>query len=166
MDQILANNTNAETGTCPAPAPAVRRRNVPIPIVECYAEFLPTADYVGDVLAGNNAPPSLDFRFTARDLDPEAGGYAFDDVKLALDKTAGPFLVTSRNAGHRLRRPSQAAPSRSVDRRQHDGTGAEREDLAVHRRRGDLPLRPRGEHAQRRHREDHVAERRDQTTPG
>ena len=54
MDQILANNTNAETGTCPA-APAVPAV-VPIPIVECYAEFLPTADYVGDVLAGNNAP--------------------------------------------------------------------------------------------------------------
>jgi hypothetical protein len=97
MDQILANNTNAETGTCPA-APAAPTA-VPIPTLECYAEFLPTTDYVGDVLAGNNAPAALNFRFTARDLDPVAGGYAFDDVTLVLDKTAGPFLVTSRNTG-------------------------------------------------------------------
>ncbi len=35
-------------------------------VTECFAEFLPTADYVG--FAGVNATPlSLHFRFTARD---------------------------------------------------------------------------------------------------
>jgi Metallo-peptidase family M12B Reprolysin-like len=97
IDQVLTNNTNAETGTCPA-APAAPAA-VPVPTIECYAEFLPTADYVGDALANNDNPAALDFRFTARDLDPVAGGYSFDDVKLALDKTAGPFLVGSRNTG-------------------------------------------------------------------
>ena len=44
MDQILANNTNATTGTCPD-APATG--SVPVPVRECFAEWLPTADYVG-----------------------------------------------------------------------------------------------------------------------
>ena len=44
LEQILANNTNAETGTCP-PGPVAPP--VPIPVKECYSEFLPTTDYVG-----------------------------------------------------------------------------------------------------------------------
>ena len=46
MAQILADNTNAATGACPAaptPAPAA----VPVPTVDCFSEFLPTADWVG-----------------------------------------------------------------------------------------------------------------------
>ena len=43
MAQILANNTNAETGACPA---AVARRRPPAQI-DCFSEFLPTAAYVG-----------------------------------------------------------------------------------------------------------------------
>ena len=45
LGQILANNTNAVTGTCPtAPAaPTV----VPPEIRDCFSEFLPTADWVG-----------------------------------------------------------------------------------------------------------------------
>ncbi len=102
MEQILENNTNAANGTCPAmPAKPVTggATNVPVPVVECFAEWLPTADYVGNAAAGNTEP-SLNFRFTARDLDPNAGGYAYDDVKLTLDKTAGPFLVSSKNVAN------------------------------------------------------------------
>ena len=94
MAQIADGNTNAATGTCPdmPPSPAT----VPVPVIECFAEWLPTADYVGSALAPNTEP-SLNFRFTARDLDPAAGGYSYGDVKLTLDKTAGPFLVNSKN---------------------------------------------------------------------
>ncbi|WP_104107633.1 reprolysin-like metallopeptidase [Nocardioides sp. 616] len=99
MGQILSNNTNANAATCPAmPAkPATGgATNVSVPVVECFAEWLPTADYVGASQAGNTEP-SLNFRFTARDLNPAGGGYAYDDVKLTLDKAAGPFLVSSKN---------------------------------------------------------------------
>jgi len=95
LTQVLADNTNAETGSCPSAAPGP----VPVPVVECYAEFLPTALYVGDLIAGN-IEPSLNFRLTARDLGGSAnvqgGGVDFADVKLVIDKTAGPFQVTSQ----------------------------------------------------------------------
>ncbi|WP_322920225.1 M12 family metallo-peptidase [Nocardioides renjunii] len=98
MAQIAANNTNVSGECPPMPAPPATggASNVPVPVVECFAEWLPTAAYVGSAAAGNTEP-SLNFRFTARDLDPEAGGYAYDDVKLTLDKAAGPFLVNSKN---------------------------------------------------------------------
>jgi hypothetical protein len=97
LDQVLADNTNAETGSCAtASAPPLP---VPVPLVECYAEYLPTASYLGDLIAGN-AEPSLNFRLTARDLGGSAnvqgGGVDFADVKLVIDKTAGPFQVTSQ----------------------------------------------------------------------
>ena len=93
MEQILANNTNADTGRCPdAPASG----SVPVPIRECFSEWLPTADYEGSSAAGNNEP-SLNFRLTARDLDPEAGGYSFADTKLLIDRGMGPFRVSSKN---------------------------------------------------------------------
>ena len=63
LQQIIDNNTNADTGSCPIPPIAPP---VPQAVTECFAEFLPTSDYVG--FAGTNAsPPRLDFRFTARD---------------------------------------------------------------------------------------------------
>ena len=63
LQQILDNNTNADTGSCP-PGPIAQP--VPQAITECFAEFLPTSDYVG--FAGVNADPlSLHFRFSARD---------------------------------------------------------------------------------------------------
>ena len=94
MAKILSGNTNAETGACPAgpiapyAAPSIR---------ECFMEFLPTADYVGFSGGGtNNASPlSLNFRFTARDLN---GGVNADDTRLLLATNAGPFLVSSPNA--------------------------------------------------------------------
>lgn len=81
MAQIIANNTNAETGICPAGN------------VDCFSEFLPTASYVG--FAGVNASPlSLHFRATVRD---GLGGVNTTQVTLLLATGAGPFLVTSPN---------------------------------------------------------------------
>ena len=87
--QIADNNTNADTGACPAGPIAPP---VPIPVTECFAEFLPTTDYVG--FAGTNASPaSLHFRLTARD---GRGGVNSADTTLVLATGAGPFLVTSQ----------------------------------------------------------------------
>jgi len=88
LAQILANNTNAETGSCPAASatPTIKE-------VECFSEFLPTADYVG--FAGVNASPaSLNFKLTARD---GKGGVNSATTSLILAPNAGPFLVTSPN---------------------------------------------------------------------
>ncbi len=90
LQQILDNNTNADTGSCP-PGPIAQP--VPQASTECYMEFLPTSDYVG--VPGVNADPlSLHMRFTARD---GRGGSNFADTTLLLANTAGPFLVTSPN---------------------------------------------------------------------
>lgn len=100
MQQILDNNTNAMTGACPAapPPPASGgASNVPIPTIDCFSEWLPTADYVGSTQAGNTEP-SLNFRLTARDQSPIGGGYDFADTKVTVDPTAGPFQVSSKNA--------------------------------------------------------------------
>ena len=90
LQQILDNNTNAETGACPTGpiAPPVLQGST-----ECFAEFLPTSDYVG--FSGVNASPlSLHFRLTARDGN---GGTNSADTTLLLATNAGPFLVTSPN---------------------------------------------------------------------
>ena len=95
LQQILDNNTNADTGSC-APGPIAPP--VPIPVTECFSEFLPTSDYVG--FAGINAgpPPTLHFRFTARDLRVGGGGNNAADLTLTLAPTTGPFLVTAPNS--------------------------------------------------------------------
>ncbi len=87
MAQILVNNTNAATGTCAASN------------VDCFSEFLPTADYVG--FAGvNAAPAALNFKLTARD---GRGGVGSASTKLILAAGAGPFLVTAPNTAASLR---------------------------------------------------------------
>jgi hypothetical protein len=84
MNQILANQTNAETGVCPASD------------VICFSEFLPTAAYVG--FAGTNASPlSLHFRVTVRDGRGGVNSNGATQTTLLLATTAGPFLVTSPN---------------------------------------------------------------------
>jgi hypothetical protein len=84
LEQILANDTNAESGTCPDGD------------VDCFSEFLPTAAYVG--VAGVNAsPPSLHFRLTARDGRADGGGVNTATTTLVLAANAGPFLVTAPN---------------------------------------------------------------------
>lgn len=94
LQQILDNNTNADTGACPTGPIAPP---VPIPVKECFSEFLPTSDYVGFSATGfNNADPlSLHFRFTARD---GRGGVNSADTTLLLATNAGPFLVTSQGS--------------------------------------------------------------------
>ena len=87
LEQILSNNTNADTGAC-ASGPIAPP--VSIPTKECFSEFLPTSDY---------APAALHFRLTARDLHPGGGGYSSADLTLTLADNAGPFLVTSPNSG-------------------------------------------------------------------
>ena len=94
LGQILANNTNADTGTCP-PGPIAPP--VPIPVKECFSEFLPTTDYVGFAGVNLGPPPQLHFRFTARDLRMGGGGNSAADLTLNLATTAGPFLVTAPN---------------------------------------------------------------------
>ncbi|NPD03896.1 hypothetical protein HN031_04255 [Nocardioides sp. zg-1308] len=92
MAQILAGNTNAATGSCP-PATGLPNRQLPDTLLDCYSEFLPGAEYLGSL---GNTTPAIRFRLTARDLFPNGGGLAHDDVTLGIDPGAGPFLVTSQ----------------------------------------------------------------------
>lgn len=86
MLQILAGNTNARTGTCPdVPSPVPNP--VPAHAVDCFSEFLPTSVYAGP----------MDFRLTARDGNPGAGGVGSADTRVHLAPGTGPFLVTSQS---------------------------------------------------------------------
>ncbi|MFC5101064.1 M12 family metallo-peptidase [Kibdelosporangium philippinense] len=96
MAQILANNTNAKTGTC-APPPTPPTTPLPQALVDCYSEFLPTADWVGI-----NNDRTMNFRLTARDAKQGGGGIGFDDTKVNVAPAAGPFLVTSQGAAGAL----------------------------------------------------------------
>ncbi|MGF9759669.1 reprolysin-like metallopeptidase [Microvirga sp. 0TCS3.31] len=95
MAQVLAGNTNAVTGACPSAA-GLPNRQLPDTLLDCYSEFLPTADYLGSLAADDRV---MRFRLTARDLFPNGGGVAHDEVALTVDPSAGPFLVTSQAAG-------------------------------------------------------------------
>ena len=88
MEQILANNTNAATGTCPTPPPAPTA--LPAATRECFSEWLPTSDWVG--FLGDR---TLNFRLTARDASRAAG----------------------RSASRRPRSPSRRSRARSGSRR-------------------------------------------------
>lgn len=100
MSQVLAGATNQATGSCPVPTAADTKSGVAGsalkdgPVLECFSEFLPTSAYVGTPAAAN-VEPSLNFRLTARDQNPFGGGYQFADLKLRLDRNAGPLYVTS-----------------------------------------------------------------------
>ena len=89
MVQILANNTNAVTGACPVASAPPSAANI-----DCFSEFLPTADYTG-FPGVNAAPATLNFKLTARD---GRGGIGNATTALVLAPNAGPFLVTSPNA--------------------------------------------------------------------
>lgn len=78
LAQVVAGRTNADTGGC-ASGPGR---------LDCLSEWLPTSAYTG----------SLHFRLTARDGSPLGGGTASDDVVLTLDRSTGPFRVTSQAA--------------------------------------------------------------------
>ena len=94
---MLAGNTNAATGTCPTPPVTVppERFQMPDKFLDCFSEFLPTPDYLGSFEADDRV---MRFRLTARDLFPNGGGVAHDEVALTVDPSAGPFLVTSQAA--------------------------------------------------------------------
>ena len=87
MAQVLADNTNAQTGVCPvtgAPNPSAPSDAE----VDCWSEFLPTNAWLGT--AADNA---LHFRVTVRDNYPGAGGSTYADTALSLARGAGPFRV-------------------------------------------------------------------------
>jgi hypothetical protein len=88
IDQILAGQTNAETGTCPNPGTGTSP--LPFEIRECFSEFLPTSDYVGFM-----SDRTLHFRLVARDMRPGGGGIGWADTSLTVAPLAGPFRVTS-----------------------------------------------------------------------
>jgi hypothetical protein len=93
MAQILIDNTNARTGACPTapPSPQV----VPAATVDCFSEFLPTADWVG-ALALPASDRTMTFRLTARDYRPGGGGIGSAQTKVTIAPLAGPFRVTSQ----------------------------------------------------------------------
>jgi hypothetical protein len=90
MAQILADTTNAATGACPPAPPAPTA--VPVTLVDCFSEFLPTSDWVG--VLGNR---QLTFRLTARDGRIGGGGLGHAETKLTVANMAGPFRVTSQS---------------------------------------------------------------------
>ncbi|USX54641.1 M12 family metallo-peptidase [Lentzea sp. HUAS12] len=107
LAQIVANNTNAVSGRCPAapPPPAPETgfdTNVPAALVDCYSEFLPTADWIG--VDGSR---TLHFRLTARDGRQGGGGIGSADTELVIAPNAGPFLVTSHGSRSSYRGGSQ-----------------------------------------------------------
>jgi hypothetical protein len=97
LAQILANNTSAVTGACPAFG-GVWPETVPLGDVDCYSEFLPTSDWVG--FANDR---TLNFRVTARDHRVNGGGVGNADTRLTIAPLAGPFLVTSQASADSLR---------------------------------------------------------------
>ncbi|MCW3015822.1 MAG: hypothetical protein JWO02_2914 [Solirubrobacterales bacterium] len=86
LQQVLAGNTNAATGSCPW-------QPVDAAVVDCYSEFLPTAAWLGADLNR-----TLHFRVTARDNAPGAGGVSTADTQLTLAPAAGPFRISSAAA--------------------------------------------------------------------
>ena len=78
IGQILANNTNADTGTCPAapPAPAVRAATPSGTASRSSCRRRTGSGFAGD--------RTLNFRLTARDGQPGGGGIGRADTKLVL----------------------------------------------------------------------------------
>ena len=94
MVQVLAGNTNAATGRCPyVSLPEDRERARPSPRL-----LLGVPADLGLPRERRERRQHDDFRLTGRDLDPNGGGVAHDEVSLTVDPSAGPFLVTSQSA--------------------------------------------------------------------
>jgi hypothetical protein len=89
MAQILAGNTNAATGRCPD-APTTGN-TIPVATRECFAEWLPTTDWVGFL-----SDRTMTFRLTARDGKMGGGGVGFAETKVTVANLAAPFRVTSQ----------------------------------------------------------------------
>ncbi|MFB2586995.1 cell wall-binding repeat-containing protein [Herbiconiux liukaitaii] len=82
MEQVLRGTTNAHTGGCDSGWSWFEQR-------DCYSEFLPTAAYEGNGVGG------MDFRVTARDQRADGGAIATADVRIGVDREAGPLQFTS-----------------------------------------------------------------------
>ena len=146
MAQVLAGNTNAATGTCPSRGHAAQ------PAAARHAARL-----LLRVPADGRLPRQLRRRRPRDDASasppatcfPNGGGVAYDEVALTVDQTAGPFLVTSQAAaGSTVAGGSSVPVTWAVNNTA--APGAEREDLAVHRRRRDVRHGARRGDAQRR----------------
>ena len=87
MAQVLAGNTNANTGDCPN-GPPPPTPPVPPGLIDCYSEFLPTPGYAGP----------MHFRLTARDGRAGGGGVASAETIVRLARGTGPFRVTAPSA--------------------------------------------------------------------
>ena len=137
LQQILDNNTNADTGSCSQGpiAPPVSQATT-----ECYMEFLPTSDYVG--VAGVNADPlALHMRFTARD---GGGGSNFADTTLLArtppGRSSSPRRTRPcRSRATRPRRSRGTSPTRAAARQR-----GEREDQPLGRQWPHVPVRAGG----------------------
>ena len=141
LEQILINNTNADTGSC---TEAPISPPVPIPVKECFQEFLPTSAYTS---------PTMHFRMTVRDLHAGGGGSAFaPDVTLTLATNAGPFLVTSPNT--EVTYPGGSVQTVTWDKANTDipPTSTSNVKISMSTDGGlTYPLRARGQHPERRH---------------
>ncbi|HWO68150.1 MAG TPA: hypothetical protein VNO31_49765, partial [Umezawaea sp.] len=107
LAQVAAGHTNAATGACPtAPPPPTTggATNLPPELVDCYSEFLPTADWVG--VDGSR---TLHFKLTARDGAQGGGGIGTADTALVVAPGTGPFLVTSAGSAATYRGGSRQA---------------------------------------------------------
>ncbi len=96
LAQVLSGDTNALTGDCEGPRGG-SAGPAPAALVDCYSEFLPTADWVG--LDGTR---TMHLRLTARDGRPGGGGVASSTTTVRVVAGAGPFLVTAPAAGQRF----------------------------------------------------------------
>jgi hypothetical protein len=98
--QVMADNTNAQTGSCPTVTPSQyapltgdlisQGGTVSDEVADCLSEFLPTNDYTGSDGLG-----TMHFRVTVRDNEAGAGGTALADTQVAVAKGAGPFRITA-----------------------------------------------------------------------
>jgi hypothetical protein len=86
--QVLDDDTDAATGACPA---APGSGTVPAVTVDCFSEYLPTADWVGV-----DGTRTMHFRVTARDDHAGYGGVGHADTAVTVASTAGPFRLTSQ----------------------------------------------------------------------
>ena len=70
---------------------------MPAATVDCYSEFLPTADWIG--FLGDR---TMNFRLTARDGHVGGGGIGSAATQVTVAPLAGPFLVTSQGTPQTL----------------------------------------------------------------
>ena len=103
LQQIIDNNTNAVSGACPQVPPIAPP--VPQDVTECFAEFLPTSDYVG--FAGTNASPLS--------LHMKIGQISFFKMSSPVERPYGSRELGSRYQG-------QSSPTASQYYRDFDST--------------------------------------------